>query len=282
MAIPPEGKVIIMDLPVDRVFGARIRKSGITEGELPAELRNRLVWIDHHATSIATHPADITGYRIDGVAACRLAWQWFEHCDGFNRSGNEGVLPSQDEMPDIFDYRDNRVVEPLAGRLAGEYDVWDKREPDAERFQLGLRASRLIDFERLLSGDGAKAHIAVLDVVALGQTVEQYVRNQSEITMQRTAHHRRWCGLTFIFANLAIGNSDVFKSAITPETDALLMWRHDGRKAVISLYGVPGKPDVDLSKIAKSFGGGGHKQACGFEMSLSDFITTVLYHCPTR
>src|SRR5512138_813842 len=35
-----------------------------------------IIWIDHHKTSIEKYPSDIPGYRIDGVAACRLAWQW--------------------------------------------------------------------------------------------------------------------------------------------------------------------------------------------------------------
>lgn len=38
-----------------------------------------LVWIDHHKSAIDKYPATIRGYRIDGVAACRLAWQWFIH-----------------------------------------------------------------------------------------------------------------------------------------------------------------------------------------------------------
>jgi hypothetical protein len=45
----------------------------------------RLVWIDHHKSAIDAYPSSIPGYRIDGVAACRLAWQWFrsaERCGG--------------------------------------------------------------------------------------------------------------------------------------------------------------------------------------------------------
>ena len=30
----------------------------------------RLVWIDHHATSIASHPETLPGIRTEGVAAC--------------------------------------------------------------------------------------------------------------------------------------------------------------------------------------------------------------------
>lgn len=38
-----------------------------------------LTWIDHHKSAIDKYGTTIPGYRIDGVAACRLAWQYFNH-----------------------------------------------------------------------------------------------------------------------------------------------------------------------------------------------------------
>src|SRR5438552_369688 len=38
-----------------------------------------LVWIDHHKSAIEKYSPTIAGYRIDGVAACRLTWQWFTY-----------------------------------------------------------------------------------------------------------------------------------------------------------------------------------------------------------
>ncbi len=46
----------------------------------------RLIWIDHHKSAMEKFHHGIPGYRIDGVAACRLAWQWFSHPDSpFNK-----------------------------------------------------------------------------------------------------------------------------------------------------------------------------------------------------
>jgi hypothetical protein len=68
LIFPPEGKVYVLDLPVDRLFGMNF------DGAVWLDIFNRLVWIDHHKSSIDSHPAVIGGYRIDGVAACwRLA-----------------------------------------------------------------------------------------------------------------------------------------------------------------------------------------------------------------
>lgn len=61
----------------------------------------RLTWIDHHASAIAKFPATIVGYRIDGVAACRLAWQWF-------------AAERHESLPPKQAYLDRKVVEPWA------------------------------------------------------------------------------------------------------------------------------------------------------------------------
>ena len=55
--------VYVVDLCPNEVFGDYVK--------------DRVVWIDHHKTAIVSHDPDIPGYRIDGVAACRLCWQWF-------------------------------------------------------------------------------------------------------------------------------------------------------------------------------------------------------------
>ena len=63
----PEGKFYILDLSPECL-----------EPEiLPMSDAGRMVWIDHHASAIKKFPEVFPGYRIDGVAACRLAWQYF-------------------------------------------------------------------------------------------------------------------------------------------------------------------------------------------------------------
>jgi hypothetical protein len=43
-------------------------------------------------------------------------------------------------------------------------------------------------------------------------------------------------------------------------------------KWTVSLYGVPHRPDLDLSPIAVKHGGGGHRQACGFTTDQLPFL----------
>jgi hypothetical protein len=81
------------------------------------DMSNDFIWIDHHKTVIKNYNSwlsnnndPIKGLRIDGVAACRLCWEYF--------------------FPNI--------PEPLVVYLAGMYDVFmfeDKAIPSKETFR---------------------------------------------------------------------------------------------------------------------------------------------------
>jgi oligoribonuclease NrnB/cAMP/cGMP phosphodiesterase (DHH superfamily) len=70
-------------------------------------------------------------------------------------------------------------------------------------------------------------------------------------------------GLRFLALNTPQKGSLSFQSATTEGIDGYLVFAFDGRKWTVSMYGVEGK-DIDLSIVAKQWGGGGHKNACGF------------------
>lgn len=145
--IPPKGTIYILDLPVDRVFGLQYLDGGLCSPANEAmqfrdKVAPRIIWIDHHKSSIETHPTDIPGYRIDGVAACRLAWQWFT----LKPCGPRDAIA----LCDKDNFVSRNVIEPLAVRLAGEYDIWDHRGDGDVEFQFGLDAEKAIKWEILL------------------------------------------------------------------------------------------------------------------------------------
>ena len=75
--MPDEGVVYILDLSPDCLDASLVQTT----------IWSRIVWIDHHKSSIERFSkgefsnSNIPGYRIDGVAACRLVWQWFTRKD---------------------------------------------------------------------------------------------------------------------------------------------------------------------------------------------------------
>lgn len=271
----------IMDLPVDRVLGLDKATSHSVFAIAP-----NIVWIDHHKSSIESHATDIPGYRIDGVAACRLTWQWFTHFEHLVKSGyhNPNHNISQSDLPKKEDYAARKVEEPIAVRLAGEYDIWDKRDPRAELFQHGLRSRHLSEscWELLLSDfmpeqDGKKCagQIMVEALLDAGEAL-QYAHTQENASIIRDYGFTvEFEGLKFLCCNHARFNSHLFTAGIKPEHDALLGFNWNGQKGVwrISLYHAPGHEQHDLSLIATKYKGGGHRGACGFELRQLPFLS---------
>jgi hypothetical protein len=140
---PRDGMVYVMDLPF---FNGPLKSASGGDYQIPVaafddgqEFRNRVVWIDHHKSAIESHPKHIPGYRIDGVAACRLAWQWFTNadnrpctCEGGPHSEGHYDHCLKKVLPNKEEFVCRKVTEPLAILLAGEYDVWDCRPCNTE------------------------------------------------------------------------------------------------------------------------------------------------------
>jgi uncharacterized protein len=263
VTMPQEGLVYILDLSPDCLNASAVETT----------IWNRIVWIDHHKSSIEKFSrgeflhAQIPGYRIDGVAACRLAWQWFV------RSNGAQEVPPNRGLPGKENFISRQVPEPLAVRLAGEYDIWDKRDPRAELFQHGLRSMELDRSSwNYLLGDMPDSEVFVSALLKRGEAIQYAQTRQNESVIKEIGFTFQWEGLTFIACNAARYNSHLFTAGILPEHDACFGFKWTGKDWSVSLYGVPGKPEVDLSKIAVKYGGGGHKQACGFRTERLPFM----------
>jgi uncharacterized protein len=269
----PKDRFYILDLPLLDPFGLMIEDGWIarnnpimSKDERQVQPLDRLdwshwIWIDHHKTSIEKYPKDVPGYRIDGVAACRLAWQWLSKRESLD-------LPDswrREMMPCKQDYTDRKVIEPLSVRLAGEYDIWDKRDPRAETFQYGLRTRDLTpaDWDDLLN---LKVHSVVSSLLEDGEVAQRYAQKMDEDLVKHRSYRLDWEGLNFLVLNTGRFNSLTFAALDVPETghDALMGYMFNGKIWTVSLYHAKHRADIDLSEIAKRHGGGGHRGACGF------------------
>lgn len=255
---PKDGTVYILDLSPSCL-------DATTE---PAFWRERMVWIDHHKSAIETQPKDIPGYRIDGVAACRLAWQWFTR-----PAIDDGASP---RLPSRQDFIDRKVSEPWAVRLAGEYDIWDKRDSDAELFQHGLRSEELfpVTWDCLLS-TFPEEDAVVTRLLNQGRALQFARTKENESIIKDIGFTFKWEGLTWLACNAARYNSHLFTAGLRPDHDACFGFKFTGKpdgEWSVSLYHAPGKEHHDLSLIAKKYGGGGHRGACGFKINHLPFL----------
>lgn len=281
---PREGTVYVLDLSPD-CFEAITFEDAL-----------RLIWIDHHKSAIdkyAKHEPPLTGYRVDGVAACRLAWQWFN----LPRIGGAVTAITKE------DFIDRKVTEPLAVRLAGEYDIWDKRDPSADVFQFGLRSQDLDGWWPAMLSDEATATVAEIEnrleqgskydllpngnikVPGLGDRVVKMLLKNGALLMRyqretdaSVVNYRSFMvefeGLKFLTLTIARCNSLTFDAKDLPETghDALMAFYFNGENWNVSLYHAKHRKDLDLSTIAVKYGGGGHRGACGFRVGKLPFL----------
>jgi len=283
----PEGRIYILDLSPDCMF----TKGAEPDQEVWTGLFNRIVWIDHHKSAIekwgSTGSHDrIPGYRIDGVAACRLAWFYFTAWERFlTQTTQPDLVWFHDNYPwaTKSDFIDRKLLEPLAVRLAGEYDIWDKRDPRAELFQHGLRSRALNDtiWELLLvpfqepDQDGKKdaGTIMVEALLEAGEALQYARTRENESVIKANGFTIEWEGLKFLACNHARFNSHLFTAGLKPEHDACFGFKWTGKDWSVSLYHAPGKEHHDLSLIAVKHGGGGHRGACGFRAKNISFLT---------
>lgn len=289
---------IVMDLPMDRPFGMVFERGWLCWNQPDKSWEERQIqpidridfshwlWIDHHKSAIDSHPLQIPGYRIDGVSACRLAWQYWT-------GAPEAPLPGKEW------FIDRTISEPWAVRLAGEYDIFDKRDPDAELFQHGLRSRILSDadwrcmlqlngklsvdeLERLaetgasglLNPDGTSPNPVVYGLLQNGRVLQFAKAHENESIITKLGFTIQFEGLTVLACNHAMFNSHLFAAGLKPEHEALLGFKFDGSQWSVSLYHAPGKEHHDLSAIAKRYGGGGHKGACGFRVKTLSFMNS--------
>lgn len=255
--------IYIVDLSVDELMAR-------------PELRDKIVWIDHHKSAIEKWDQgaaqQLIGYRIDGVAACRLCWQWFSFGLGPNEDPRHH--PVDWYLPQIRDYIDRKVDEPMLLRLVGEYDIWDHRDPDAKALQFGLRAFEDHEFRMLVQEQfrGLPGIGLLQEAIRVGHSIKAYCDKQNDEYSSSCYHTIRFAGLTFCALNIGQrGNSDLLRGGIKPAHQACFAWRHVGAGAnpvYVSLYHAPGHEDLDLSEIARRWGGGGHRGACGFRTTL--------------
>lgn len=253
-------EVLVMDLPCDRPFGLSfpddVGRSLNANGAFFGSAS--LTWIDHHKSSIDTHPAFIPGYRIDGVAACRLAYAWFFRQTMFPH-------PEKEPLPTRQNFVDRQVTEPMALTLIGEHDVWDHRDPLALRFQYGLRAYDVDKiWPKLLHLE--QSGIEIMPIMEAGIYCQRYATNVDGSVCEHRSFLLEWEGLRWLCLNSARFNSQSFAARDTRKTghDALLGFCWDGKCWQISLYHAAHNTSIDLSEIAKKYGGGGHRGACGF------------------
>ena len=156
-------------------------------------------------------------------------------------------------------------------KLLGQYDTW--RNTTDKKFVTDMNWNIVLEHQY-----GFRLNLALQDIqqalmvnylehIFNGKTILAYQSQLNATAMQRSFDFEL-CGLKIIACEGVQFNSNSFDVVYNPEFhDAMMPFNFDGqtKKWNFSLYTT--KPEVDILSVAKLFGGGGHKQACGFQVA---------------
>lgn len=206
-----------------------------------------LHWIDHHAVG-SIDEAGLRGFLASGgqllqvgMAGCELVWKYLH---------------------------DDNEIRPAAVYYLGRYDVWDHEDPNTLPFQYGMRKfSNTAPDNHDLWWQLLDCNTSVDRIINDGKLFLSYEENQNAKFCKAYAFETELNGNRAVCANRGFTNSKVFDSVYDPEKHELMITfvrlKPPAGKWTVSLYST--RQDVDCGEIAKSFGGGGHKGAAGFQ-----------------
>lgn len=187
--------------------------------------------IDHHISTIE----DMKGLKLKGLqdinfSSCELMFKFFKP--------NEKL--------------------PLYVQRLGDFDCWRENKNEGYKFVLALQAFGL-------TPDGKIWDIAEnkLDkLMTIGNLLFSSIEKENK-EKEDKIFKLKFEGLNFLAINHNDRGAWCFESHPEKDkVDALLSFHWTGEEWNISVYAV--KDNVDVSKIAKKYGGGGHIKASGF------------------
>ncbi|MBR1825441.1 MAG: hypothetical protein IJ770_02535 [Alphaproteobacteria bacterium] len=202
-----------------------------------------LTWIDHHISVIKEYDElmqsgeyePIKGKREIGTAALVLTWQYF--------------------------YPDKELPEGL--RLLGLNDIYDLRDRRVRPFEYAVQTfgvNRPTDkiWTQLINNE-----INIKEMVEKGNAILSWVRHRNYRLVRGMAFESEYNGLKCICSNMAQGQSEFFDSLENNRDFDFMVNFFMNKKNRWNLTFYTYKNDVDVSKIAAQFGGGGHAKAAG-------------------
>jgi len=139
-----------------------------------------------------------------------------------------------------------------------DYDIWTKKLPMIEEVSAFLHNS----VKTIEAWDGI-AMMEFSQAVSMGMGAWRQIQYQTEALVKVANSGQGW-GCSVAVVNGPFFTTSEVGAELAKTHDIALIWsiRKDGKMAV----GLRSQGDIDVSKVASRFGGGGHKNSAGFEI----------------
>lgn len=223
-------KIVVCDiaLPLDFMFELNETKD--------------FTWIDHHISVISEYEEalkqgkkPLPGLRRVGTAAICLTWEYFH---------------PEEEMPEGI-------------RLIGLNDIFDLRDKRVRPFEyavqsMGVNRPQDEVWKRIINNQ-----LNIASTVEKGEAILSWIKARNYRLARSLAFESSFMGYRCICANMPQGYSEFFDSLLDRTQYDVMINFYMNKKNAWNLSFYTEKDNIDVSKIAATFGGGGHQKAAG-------------------
>jgi len=274
--------VYIVDLALDQVIFSTIQRIQNINPTV------KIVHIDHHKTTFdfmddmndeqRETMKNVRKFYRNGISASMLCWVYACMLEDDRNRMDDDTIPVGSR--DTFDFTENfshvgfnlgkrneRVIRvPMIIRWIDDWDVWRHALDGTREFNagFGLVEDKLPENKFWADYFYTNNEMILHDrFIRPGATILEYNTKQYKRMMKHAFEYTLPSGETILCLN-ADGNSTVFGDQIN-DYPACCLFNYEGDKG-LWMYSMYSKEDgADVSAICKSYGGGGHVHAAGFQ-----------------
>lgn len=210
-------------------------------------ITKNVIWIDHHATAINKYKDfkfDIKGIRNTDHSGCMLTWWYLQ-------ISNNGQYK--------FDEYQLRNA-PNVTKLVDDWDMWRFKYKETRSFNEGLTSYNCGPQSKLWE-QLDKNEDRVLNIVSEGNIAVNYRTKLMGDLISKYGFESEIDGYSAFCFNQGDISSFDFESIGMENYDVIIGFVSNGYEYVYSLRTVK---NIDVSKIALKYGGGGHPKSAGF------------------
>jgi len=212
-----------------------------------------VIWIDHHTSSLNLQRDNeykwvngIPGIRQDKISGAALTYMYLYNTEFHNI--------------------------PYYIRLVSDYDCWIYNyDPHTTHFKLGIDMEnndaldyiwkRLFEDDKVMQLSGGLTKTAE-KIISKGKLLKSYIDKDNQAYREAYAYETLVGGVRCLAVNRKT-NSWIFGEKYN-EYPIVMVYAFNGKKWSYSIFS--SDKNIDCSKIAESYGGGGHKGAAGFSL----------------
>lgn len=211
-----------------------------TDDMLNLSQNHDFIWIDHHITAIQDNAAISSGWagkRSTSEAACVLTWQYF--------------------------FPDQPV--PRAITLIGDRDIWRMAEADTRPFNEGLLQENTHPDNFVLWNSILEDDLSLINrLTGKGKLLLQARLNNLHRAARRYGFPVNFEGFHALVVNRP-GEGELIEIIAQLGYDLAYCYVDSFVNGKLITSVMIGSRSIDVSQIAKKFGGGGHPGASGFQ-----------------